>query len=289
MPHVALRGVNLWVERHGSADGAPILLLHGLGSSSVDWALLLPALAAGHRVLALDLRGHGRSRPARGVLTVQRLARDVAQALTALGEETVHVIGLSLGGCVGLALASTEPTRVRSLTVVNAFAKLQPAGARGALRTVKRFGLMCLAPMTLAAGEVARGLFPRPDQRDAYVAAVRSLSSTPRRTYLALMLALAAFDARARLAAIRCPTLVVAGERDRTVPRAAADALARGIPHARLVIIPDSAHATPYDQPAAFSRMVLEFVASASRGVDVGPAAPERRTSPEQRLHRVAD
>jgi pimeloyl-ACP methyl ester carboxylesterase len=82
------------------------------------------------------------------------------------------------------------------------------------------------------------------------------------------MLALAAFDARARLAAIRCPTLVVAGDRDRTVPRAAAEALARGIPNARLVVIADSGHATPWDQPAAFSRAVLDFVGLAAR---VGP------------------
>ena len=261
MPHVALRGVDLWVERHGHADGAPIVLLHGLGSSSADWTLQLPALAAHHRVLAVDLRGHGRSRPARGLLTIDRLARDVVDALDALGEDTMHVVGLSLGGCVGLALASREPARVRSLTVVNAFAKLKPAGARGAMRTVKRFGLMCAAPMTVAVSGVARGLFPRPDQRDAYLAAVRSLSATPRRTYLNLMLALAAFDVRPRLAAIRCPTLVVAGDRDRTVPRAAAEALARDIPNARLVVIPDSGHATPYDQSDAFSRTVLEFVA----------------------------
>lgn len=261
MPHVALRGVDLWVERHGHADGAPIVLLHGLGSSSADWTLQLPALAAHHRVLAVDLRGHGRSRPARGPLTIERLARDVAEAAGALGEDAMHVVGLSLGGCVGLALASVEPARVRSLTVVNGFAKLRPAGARGAVRTVKRFGLMCAAPMTLAVSGVARRLFPRPDQHEAYLAAVRSLASTPRRTYLALMLALAGFDARHRLAAIRCPTLVVVGDRDRTVPRAAAEALARGIPNARLVVIADSGHATPYDQPAAFSRTVLDFVA----------------------------
>jgi pimeloyl-ACP methyl ester carboxylesterase len=289
LPHVALRGVDLWVERHGHAGGPPIVLLHGLGSSSADWTLQLPALAARHRVLAVDLRGHGRSRPARGLLTVDRLARDVAEALAALGEPTMHVVGLSLGGCVGLALASREPGRVRSLTVVNAFAKLRPAGAGGALRTAKRFGLMCVAPMTLAVTGVARGLFPRPEQHEACMAAVRSLASTPRRTYLNLMLALAAFDARARLGAIRCPTLVVAGDRDRTVPRAAAEALAQGIPNARLVVIPDSGHATPHDQPAAFSRTVLEFVGSAAGGVDVGPAAPERRARAEQRLHRVTD
>jgi 3-oxoadipate enol-lactonase len=262
MARVALNGVDLWVESHGHGDGAPIVLLHGLGSSSTDWTLQIPAFARHHRVLAVDLRGHGRSRPARAALGIERHARDVADALAALGEQDAHVVGLSLGGCVGLALAGTEPARVRSLTLVNAFARLRPAGARGAARIAQRLGLVCVAPMTTVASHVAATLFPRPDQRPAYLAAVRSLSATPRRTYLGSMLALAGFDARSRLAAVRCPTLVVIGDRDRTVPRAAAEALCRGIPHARLLVVPDSGHATPYDQPDVFNRAVLEFLSA---------------------------
>jgi 3-oxoadipate enol-lactonase len=260
MPSIRLRDVDLWVETHGHGDGAAIVLLHGLGSSSTDWTLQLPAFAAEHRVLTIDLRGHGRSRPARGRLTIERLARDVDDALTVLGERDVHVVGLSLGGCVALALAVREPARVRSLTLVNAFAKLRPAGARGIARMLRRLGLVCTAPMTTVAAHVARTLFPKPEQREAYLAAVRSLSATPRRTYLGAMLGLAGFDARGALSAIRCPTLVVIGDRDRTVPRAAASALHHGIAHARLLVVPDSGHATPYDQPDIFNRAILEFI-----------------------------
>jgi pimeloyl-ACP methyl ester carboxylesterase len=162
MPRVALPGVDLWVEREGCAEGAAVLLLHGLGSSTADWMLQWAAFGARHRVIAMDLRGHGRSRPARVRLTVDRLAHDVAIALTALGERSVHVVGLSLGGCVGLALAATDPARVRSLTLVNSFAKLSPSGLRGAVRMVKRVATTCVAPMPVVAAQVARALFPLP-------------------------------------------------------------------------------------------------------------------------------
>jgi pimeloyl-ACP methyl ester carboxylesterase len=77
VPHVALRGVDLWVERHGHSCGTPIVLLHGLGSSSADWTAQLPLLTARHRVLTVDLRGHGRSRPARGVMSIELVCSEV--------------------------------------------------------------------------------------------------------------------------------------------------------------------------------------------------------------------
>jgi pimeloyl-ACP methyl ester carboxylesterase len=80
--------------------------------------------------------------------------------------------------------------------------------------------------------------------------------------YFAAMRALARFDARGQVAAIRCPTLIVAGDRDTSVPLAAKTELAAAIPGARLLIVPGSGHATPHDQPAAFNRALLEFLAA---------------------------
>jgi pimeloyl-ACP methyl ester carboxylesterase len=76
------------------------------------------------------------------------------------------------------------------------------------------------------------------------------------------MRALAGFDARGQLAAIRHPTLVVAGDRDTAVPLAAKLELAAAIPHARLLVLPASGHATPHDQPRAFNRALMEFLAA---------------------------
>src|SRR5262249_7867601 len=146
MPAIALADVSLHYETRGPEQGAPIVLLHGLGSSSSDWALQLPPLAARRRGIAPDLRGHGRSSRPRGRLTVASMSDYVARLLAALGAPPAHVVGLSLGGCVALALALDRPDRVRSLTLVNAFARPAAAGPRGALRTLARVGLLACAP-----------------------------------------------------------------------------------------------------------------------------------------------
>src|SRR5262249_36575750 len=124
----------------------------------------------------------------------------------------------------------------------------------------QRLGLLCTAPMATVARHVARGLFPRADQQEHYLAAIVRLPANPRRTYLSGMLALARFDARARLRDVTCPTLVVVPRRDTPVPRSAATLMVQAIPSARLAVIPDSGHATPYDQPEMFNRVVLGFL-----------------------------
>ena len=258
-------------EWHGAVvSGAPLVLLHGLGSSSGDWAPQLPVLGEPHRVLVVDLPGHGRSPLPPGRLTIAGMADEVARLLARMNAPPAHVIGLSLGGCVALALALQAPERVRSLVLVNAFARLRPAGPRGALRILQRLVLLATAPMERVAAHVARGIFPEPGQRDLYEAAVARLSRMPRRAYAAACGALAAFDARARLAEVRCPTLVVAGARDTTVPLGAKQALARAIPGARLVVVDESGHASNLDQPARFNRLVLDFIAGVG-SIQSGP------------------
>jgi pimeloyl-ACP methyl ester carboxylesterase len=188
------------------------------------------------------------------------MAHDVAALLAALGTPPAHVVGLSLGGCVALALALDHPAHVRSLTLVNTFARPAPAGPRGVLRLLTRLGLLACAPMRVVAAHVARGLFPRPEQRELYDAAVARLARNPRRTYLASLRGLLSFDVRRRLAEVRCPTLVVAGDRDTTVPLAAKRLLQQAIPGAELRLVGDSGHVTPHDQAARFNVLLLAFV-----------------------------
>ncbi|HKB26207.1 MAG TPA: alpha/beta fold hydrolase [Methylomirabilota bacterium] len=254
----------MYYERHGRVDAGapPVLLLHGLGSSATDWTEQLAGLGPRCRLLLVDLPGHYRSALPPGRLTVEGMAAEVGRLLDALGEPPLHVVGLSLGACVGLALALGAPARARSLTLVGGFARFRPGSAAGALALLARVACLATAPMTAVAALAARAMFPKPEQAHLYRAAVRSLARTPRRTYVAALAALAAFDARDRLARLRCPTLVVAGDRDAMVPLAAKEELARGIPGARLVVVADSGHATPADQPEAFNRVVLELVAA---------------------------
>ena len=190
------------------------------------------------------------------------MAEEVEILLAHLGETPVHVVGLSLGACVALALASRAPARVRSLVLVNAFARLQPTDVRGALRLALRAMLLGTAPMTTVAAVVARTVFPRPEQEGLRQAATARLARMSRRSYAAAAAAVAAFDARAALRGVGCPTMVVAGIDDRTVGLDAKHALADGITGARLILVPDSGHVTNVDQPAAFNAVLREFLAA---------------------------
>jgi pimeloyl-ACP methyl ester carboxylesterase len=195
-------------------------------------------------------------------LSVDGMAARVDELLAHLGEERVHVVGLSLGGCVALALALRSPSRVRSLTLVNAFARLRPADTGAALRMALRAVLLAVAPMTAVAALVAGTIFPRPEQGALRRAAAERLARTSRRAYAAALMAVASFDARGSLAQVRCPTMIVAGTDDRTVGIDTKDAMARAIPGARWVVVPESGHVTNADQPAAFNTILKDFVAA---------------------------
>ena len=144
---------------------------------------------------------------------------------------------------------------------MNPFARLRPGGPAELARLAHRLVLLGTAPMSALAAHVARRLFPWPEQRAQYDAAVASLSATSRRGYVLAMRALARFDARGQLAAIRQSTLVIAGDRDTVVPLGAKLRLGAAIPGACVTVVPGSGHATPYDRPEVFNRLLLEFLA----------------------------
>jgi len=252
--------ITLHHTRRGHA-GPVVVLLHGLGSSCRDWEFQEVALEDRYRVVAVDLPGHGESTSRRPV-TIESMADDVAAVLAEIDGQPAHVVGLSLGACVALRLGLQAPAQVRSLTLVNPFARVQPTGPRDVARLLLRLAMLGVAPMRMVGAHVARGLFPWPEQRALYEAAVSSLGATSRRGYAASLRALANFDARGQVAAIRRPTLVVAGDRDGMVPLAPKLCLAAAIPSARIVVVAASGHATPYDQPATFNRILLEFLAA---------------------------
>jgi 3-oxoadipate enol-lactonase len=245
--------------------GAPtVLMLHGLGSCGDDWGLQLPALAPHFNALAPDLRGQGESPMPAGWPSIEDMAADVTHLLDQLKMESVHVVGLSLGGLVALQLAADAPTRARSLVVVNAFARLQTS--RGSLRRgMERVWLAATGRMEELGRRVAAGLFPHDGQEGLRSLAAARLAGNLPLTYMKLMMAITRFDLRARLGEIRLPTLVVAGEQDATVPLGCKLKLAEGIPKARFERLAGSGHATPLDDAERFNALLVEFLESIER------------------------
>src|SRR6185503_10479610 len=116
--HVPVNGVNYYYEIHG--QGEPLLLLHG-GLGSIDmFRPVLPTLAKGRRLIAVDLHGHGRTTLGDRPISLVDMGEDMAAILNKLGTAQVDVFGYSLGGGVALRLAVQHPEMVRRLALVSA-------------------------------------------------------------------------------------------------------------------------------------------------------------------------
>src|SRR3954467_14055038 len=123
--YVDVNGVHMYVETYG--DGTPLVLLHG-GMLTIDlnFASLIPTLAGRHRVIGVELQGHGRTADIDRPITPAALAGDVVGMLDQLGVDRAHVFGHSMGAAVALELAVSHGGRVRS--VVAASVSVRPEG-----------------------------------------------------------------------------------------------------------------------------------------------------------------
>jgi len=242
--------------------GSTILFLHGLGSCGQDWLLQMHVFAKRFRVIAPDLHGHGQTalRKPRSHIRITQMAGDMIGLLDALDVSHAHAVGLSMGGCVAQQLALDCPARVRSLTLVNTFARFDMGGPGNALPLALRMAVLGLLGLPAQARFVAARMFPKPEQAQLRTLAAERIASNDRATYYRLLLAIGAFDVTHRLGEIACPTLVIAGDRDTTVPLHAKKFLAQHIRGARFELVADSGHATPVDQPDVFNRLVMNFV-----------------------------
>jgi pimeloyl-ACP methyl ester carboxylesterase len=261
MPYLKLDTHNLYYQYHNprALSSPPLLLLHGLGSSGEDWPLQSVYFAEHFPVLSVDLRGHGRSDLGPGWPTLRDYASDMATLVEQLDCGEVHVVGLSLGGAVALQLALEHPEHIRSLTIVNAFARFQ-SGRRGMVRTLGRLFLLLIGRMDWLGAWIAAGIFPDPGQETWRALAAARIGANSRGRYARAVWAVMRFDVTSRLGEVRAPALIVAGERDTTVAMAAKELLAESIQGARLLKFPRSGHATPYDVAEDLNRALLAFL-----------------------------
>jgi pimeloyl-ACP methyl ester carboxylesterase len=219
-------------------------------------------------VLAPDLAGFGGSDDHDDErVSLDDYARDVLAALDVLGVERAVVGGVSLGGYVALAVARLAPERLAGLILADTRAGADtPAGREGRdrmLDVVRDSGSAGVADamMDKLLGETTRR--ERPD----LVARTRALvlanrPDTLRRATLRLR---DRPDATPALGGLTVPALVLVGDEDTVTPRAEADVLASGIPHASLTVVPRAGHLAALEQPEAFNAAVAAFLRPLAR------------------------
>ena len=254
------------VIRVGDADlhyevagtGDTVVLLHGLGSSRRDWESQIARLSTQYRVVSIDLRGHGRSSRPRGPYRMADFAADIAAILAHLGVDSAHICGISLGGMVAFQLAADFPERVRTLAIINSGPAFPGRTLKGRLTLLSRFAVIRMKGLPALAPIIAGRLFPKPEQELHRRTFIQRFAENDRSAYEHTMRAIGKFDVSDRLDRIRCPVLVLASDRDYT-PVAAKEAYVSRLADARLVVIRDSGHASPIDQPEQVNDALMEF------------------------------
>lgn len=251
--------MRLHYELIGPPDAPLLALPCSLGTSVDLWAANVPFWSDSLRVLRYDQRGHGASEVPPGPYTVEELADDLVRLVDELDVESFSLCGLSLGGAPAMSLAAHLPERVDRLVLACTSARFgDPEQWLERAAVVRRDGVEPIADSIIGRWFTPGFAALNPET----VARFRALLvSTPREGYAGCCEALAAWDARDELAGIHVPTLVIGAAEDPSTPLDHAELLARGIPDARLAVLPDAGHLANVQQAEAFSRLVSEHVA----------------------------
>jgi len=244
------------VQIDGAPDAAPLLLIHSLGTTGGIWEPQAHALSAQFRCIRPDLRGHGLTEVTPGPYSVEGLAADMFALLDALGIESAHVGGVSIGGAVAQVMAAMAPARVRSLILSDTAMSFAPAqGWRDRAAAARREGLK------LPAETVLNRWVTAPFRDDPTAIGLRNmLLRTDPEGYAGAAEALASVDQTAATPTLRHRTLVLVGEQDQATPVSCAQALAAAIPGARLVVLPEAAHIPTVQQPVLVIAAMREFL-----------------------------
>ena len=198
--YASINGINLYYEIHGT--GTPLIMLHGGFGTFEMFAALSPALAEQHQIIGVDLYGHGRTALTDRPLSFEYMANDIAGLIEHLGLEQATVLGYSLGGAVALQTAICHPNLVKKLVVISS-----PFKRRG-WHPETQTGMASIAPEFFQGTPMQEAYIqvaPKPDDFPRFVAMMQQGMSQE-------------YDWTEEVAALRMPTLIVAGDSDSLPP-----------------------------------------------------------------------
>lgn len=228
---VSVNGIPLYYEIYG--QGEPLLMIHGNGGSISSFSNQIPYFSQKYKVIAVDSRAQGKSVDLQDSLSFEMMADDFCTLLDSLNIDSCRVLGWSDGGINGLLMAIRHPEKVKQLAITGA--NLWPDST------------------AIAAADCEWLL--------NYYDTLGKMPQTPEIVHTRKLVRLNAFEphiTRQQLAQIKCPTLVIGGDRDIILTEHTM-LIAKSIPGAFLWIVPNSGHATLIDHKALFNQVVEDF------------------------------
>jgi pimeloyl-ACP methyl ester carboxylesterase len=278
---------SLRVHHTHGGRGAPVLFIHGLGSSGyLEWRFNLEPTAVRHRVYAPDLPGFGRSEKPRARYGIPYFTRFIERYMEGRGLRSAAVVGASLGGRIALELALKHPQRVSKLVLVNSLGLGRPSMrltyglitlprvgetmmnvTRNALNWVPAAMIRRVAGRYVGASadlsrtmddgylDNLRELYAAEGYHDAYLATVRSLV-TPTALFGN------EYDVSGRLCEIKVPLQLIWGADDPLFPLVHATRAHALVDNSRLAVIEDAGHTPQAERPEEFNRVLLDFLNS---------------------------
>jgi len=260
MDRIDVDGLPIAFRRTG--NGPPLLLLHGAFCDSRDWRRQLDAFAAEFTVIAWDAPGCGESADLPSSdYGLDNLIDTLAGFIRALRLQRPHVLGLSLGSILAIALQAGHPGVVRSLVLASAYAgwagSLPPAEVQRRIRLTLRD---LNRPADQVAREFVATLLPADAPQRDVDEQIEMITQARPATTRAMLTHVAPVDLRPVLSRIDVPTLLLYGDADVRAPTAVADALQAHIPGSLLVRLAGVGHCGHVQAPEQWNRAVLDFL-----------------------------
>lgn len=203
MPHVKANDIQMYYEIHG--DGEPLLLIVGLATDISEWDGIIQWLAKKYKVLAFDNRGAGRTDKPDTLYSIEMMADDTAGLMQALGIEQAHILGISMGGRIALALSLRHPQRAKGLVLVSTSARSIKH------RRLYFFSLLSNAP-------IFRSKYPQ-----------------PRYAFTRQRQASFVYNCTDKLPELHIPTMIMHGKKDKIVPLTLAEEMHTGIKGSKML------------------------------------------------------
>jgi 3-oxoadipate enol-lactonase len=259
---VRINGIQINYEVSGRQGAQVVVLSHSLGSSMAMWDPQIEALESHYRVVRYDMRGHGGSNAPQGSYTLEQLGEDAVALLDALGIQTVHWVGLSIGGMIGQCIALEHADRLRSIVLCDTAAAVPEdaqAMRKERIHTARGKGLEALVEPTMD-----RWFTPAYRRKNPpLLERIRKqFLATPVEGYIGCSEAIGELNYLERLHEIRTPTLIIVGEDDQGTPVRSSEAIHERISDSRLVVLPSAAHLSNVEQAEAFTRALMEFLSN---------------------------